>query len=336
MRIKVIISLIGLSIISTVSGNSEPTGYLSGQVFLEDSWKPELYISFIEDFDAMHTMSNQMILHKAPIEPDGKFFVNLDFLPKSDHLYRIHFVKKGDPPATIIIGGNEENHLFFIANRYSEIEIFNTSENSSIQDIYFKNSPVNTSFQEIRDIELGVLNTSFSDSGIKQEFIQKALYEKYRYVADTCNHNLLSLYAIYKSRYESNYQINQGFYDAYLKKWEDDESDYFKAFRATLPVAENSNSYLYYGLIALGCLTIGFFAGRIRKQPVGRSRNPISKLSVQERKVFQLLQQGASNQDIAEAHHIGINTVKSHVSSIYGKLNIKSRKEAMNYNPFME
>lgn len=329
--LKIMSLLFGLVISSIVHSNPQPTGNLSGRIHLDQNWEPSLYISFIEDFDDMYTMSNQMILHKAEIKEDGQFFVNLNFLPKTDHLYRIHFVKKGDPPATIIIGGQEENHFFMIANRYATIKLFNSVENPSIQEIRFENSPVNTAFQTIQAIESSVLNTSYSDSGIKQEFIQKAIYEKYRFVADTCQHNLLSLYAIYKSRYESNYQLNQGFYDGYAEKWKEDRSTYFNTFRSTLPTVKTQNNYWYYSLAAVTCLSLGFFAGRLKKKKQEEKGNSLDQLTVQERKVFQLLQKGASNQEIAEAHHIGVSTVKSHVSNIYGKLGIKSRKEAMNF-----
>jgi len=50
-------------------------------------------------------------------------------------------------------------------------------------------------------------------------------------------------------------------------------------------------------------------------------------LSIQERRVFQLVSEGKSNKEISAELNIGLSTVKSHVHSIYGKLGIKSRKE---------
>ena len=55
----------------------------------------------------------------------------------------------------------------------------------------------------------------------------------------------------------------------------------------------------------------------------------LKTLSVQERKIFEMLKQGATNKEISEAFNIGISTVKTHVSSILTKLNMKSRKEVM-------
>jgi DNA-binding NarL/FixJ family response regulator len=58
--------------------------------------------------------------------------------------------------------------------------------------------------------------------------------------------------------------------------------------------------------------------------------NRINNLTVQERKVLDLLKEGATNKEISEEFNIGISTVKSHVSSILTKLKVKSRKEIMN------
>lgn len=52
-------------------------------------------------------------------------------------------------------------------------------------------------------------------------------------------------------------------------------------------------------------------------------------MSVQERKIFELLQHGKSNKEISEDLYIGISSVKSHLNSICSKLKIKSRKETL-------
>ena len=55
---------------------------------------------------------------------------------------------------------------------------------------------------------------------------------------------------------------------------------------------------------------------------------PFEALSPQEERVLRLLVTGMSNANIAEELVISINTVKTHVKSIYRKLNVSSRQEA--------
>lgn len=55
----------------------------------------------------------------------------------------------------------------------------------------------------------------------------------------------------------------------------------------------------------------------------------IENLSSREREIFNLIAIGKSNKEIANDVNISVNTVKFHVKNIYGKLNIKNRKEVL-------
>ena len=50
-------------------------------------------------------------------------------------------------------------------------------------------------------------------------------------------------------------------------------------------------------------------------------------LSPQEQRVLRLLAAGLSNPEIADELVVSVNTIKTHVQSIYRKLNVASRKE---------
>ncbi|MHA3079973.1 response regulator transcription factor [Acinetobacter sp. ANC 3791] len=55
-------------------------------------------------------------------------------------------------------------------------------------------------------------------------------------------------------------------------------------------------------------------------------------LTRREHEVFNLLKQDYSYYDISERLHISLNTIKTHTSSIYSKLNIKSRMDLKNFH----
>jgi len=63
-----------------------------------------------------------------------------------------------------------------------------------------------------------------------------------------------------------------------------------------------------------------------QKVPV---KKRLRNLSVREKEIFDLIVSGKSNKEIASDINISVNTVKFHVKNIYGKLEIKSRKEAL-------
>lgn len=53
-------------------------------------------------------------------------------------------------------------------------------------------------------------------------------------------------------------------------------------------------------------------------------------LSAREREILQALTEGLSYQKIADKFYINISTVRSHISSIYSKLHVNSKIEALN------
>ena len=61
-----------------------------------------------------------------------------------------------------------------------------------------------------------------------------------------------------------------------------------------------------------------------------KNENTLEDLSHREREIFNLIIQGKSNKMISAELNISVNTVKFHIKNIYEKLNIKSRKEALN------
>ena len=57
------------------------------------------------------------------------------------------------------------------------------------------------------------------------------------------------------------------------------------------------------------------------------------RVSEREIEVLQLLADGRTYQEIAQAMVVSVNTVKSHLKSIYGKLGVHNRREAVAQRP---
>lgn len=98
---------------------------------------------------------------------------------------------------------------------------------------------------------------------------------------------------------------------------------------------------IYIVVIATICAGLGIWMGlRFRKtQVVIKATSPqieidqakVSELGISPREieVLELMANGHSNQEIAEQLYISLNTVKTHTSSIFSKLDAKRRVQAV-------
>ncbi|SDS65436.1 protein of unknown function [Formosa sp. Hel1_31_208] len=302
---------------------------IKGTIELDSTWSNNAYLSLIPSFNKMYTMSNSMIVSVARIDANGNFKFDTSFLPEEEHLYRIHISKKDAPPASLIIGGNDENHIFIITKKNSNISIKKKNKNSPFHQSKVYGNQQNIALNEINQISRFIDSTGLEETYLKREFITKGINEKLRFVADSSSNALVSLYALYKSKYENNYSINKQFYSDYIEKWSHNKSLYFKEFRNSLPIENQKKSYSNI-LIGITCFLIGILLSYYFW--VLRKVNKLKTLSVQERKIFIFLQDGKTNKEISDELNIGLSTVKSHVSNIYSKLGVKSRKEILDIN----
>ncbi len=93
---------------------------------------------------------------------------------------------------------------------------------------------------------------------------------------------------------------------------------------------------LYVVLIAIGFTVIGVWLGnRLTakpKQPFERNHRALDALGVSDREyqVLELLAAGHTNRQIAERLFVSTNTVKTHLSNLYRKLDVSRRTEAIN------
>ncbi len=94
---------------------------------------------------------------------------------------------------------------------------------------------------------------------------------------------------------------------------------------------------IYLGLIAVTFLVIGLVVGRRNRQrsePLPEA-TPTSRmgiygeLSERELEVLQRVAEGETNREIAEGLFLSPDTIKSHVSNIYRKLDVNRRAQAV-------
>ena len=94
---------------------------------------------------------------------------------------------------------------------------------------------------------------------------------------------------------------------------------------------------LYVALIAAAFMGLGIWVGRrlFRREPRTSGFTPNERaqsslgITARERQVLQLLADGRSNKEIAARLELSPNTVKTHVASLFEKLRVARRTEAI-------
>lgn len=70
---------------------------------------------------------------------------------------------------------------------------------------------------------------------------------------------------------------------------------------------------------------------RLRRAKIDDKDPKLARLSAQEERILDMVAQGKTNREIAEAIHLSDKTVKNYVSSILSKLEVQRRSEAASY-----
>jgi DNA-binding CsgD family transcriptional regulator len=329
--VKVYFNLLALIVFNlNILAKEQPRtkAIIQGQLKLDESWRHEVYLSYIGNMEEMYSMNSSMIVDRARLDSMGNFIIQMNYLPPEPHLYRMHIVKKGDTPATLIIGGKDENHFFLILNATTNIQLVNQPGMPPFKKLAFTGSTINSRLQEMNSFIVQTDSIASESTQAKREFLEEALNKRLLSIADTTDHFLLSLFALYKSKLAVDFQSNEAFMLAYLDKWSAQESSYYKSLQARFPqLVKQEEHFRFYWL-----LIIPIIAGFVFYLWNGRGKDKFKALSLQERKVYDLLKEGMSNQEIADSLNIGVSTVKSHLTSIYSKLGVKSRKALVDFD----
>ncbi|MEP5611961.1 MAG: LuxR C-terminal-related transcriptional regulator [Cyclobacteriaceae bacterium] len=104
------------------------------------------------------------------------------------------------------------------------------------------------------------------------------------------------------------------------------EVTHYKAFVKDIQIE------LFGAVVGILFMLIGVWLGMTwYKKKNNIERYDPSKLGLSQREVevLELLSQGYSNQEIADKLFVSLNTIKTHISKIYQKLNAKRRTQAI-------
>ncbi len=304
---------------------------IRGSIALDTSiWASTAYLSLIPELSQLNTISLEHIIDQSQIDRHGSFGFQTKLLHEGARLYRVHFVKKGDPPASLIIGGRDHNHFFLLAGMDAQIMVRIPSGNTLLDGLSMEGYSPSLALLEVNRLVRELNSLDELATSVNREYTQEVINRQLREMADSSTHPLVSLYALWHSDFEEHRVEEPGWYRQYFRKWKEENSTYFEEFRQEAGVGRNS-----YGLVILVptlfiLLVLFVLLIRSRKDSSGPD---LGELTIQERKVYAMLRLGHSNKEIAQELSVSVSTIKTHVNSIFNKLGLTSRREIMDFQP---
>jgi len=307
------------------------------------------YLICVEDYKKSHVLQTEDILQESIIDSLGNFQFTGDFLSPENRLYKIyvdkcnanisnasHLLKQCEFSTSIIFIANNKDKIHFPLNDLSQMFCdvqFSREKNNAVQKI-----------DSIQEELLGELQEAKNDT--QRNIVFKNYFKKIQAFSRSFEEPLVELYTYnlyanstsFSREFYLNHLKTSNYYTKLLKKLEDSypTSSYGEQFKNDLikdqyPLLISSNNYYKTGLYFLAFMLISSMALNVilfKKRK--RKTAPIdytSVLSVQEQKIFKLMQEKKSNKEIAAQLFISLSTVKTHINAIYNKLSIGSRKE---------
>ncbi len=322
--------LIVIALLCSTSSIVPAQNGIVGKIDLDTTlWAPVAYLSVIPDYHQLNTISYENIVERVAVSENGYYTFASEFLDPDSKLYRIHFSKKDDPAASLILGGRDHNHFFLFAEKGVDIYAESKAGSRLFNQLNLDGYLPNERLQEINEM-VSLLDTlDYFDSPLNRDFIRDAVEENLRTYADSCQMPLVALYALYRSGLTMSEKEDRRFVKQFLHTWKHEKNAYFQSFRNELMPHRNFSWLMMPILGIIGIIIAMLIALTIRN--LWPRKNLLKELSIQERKIFGLLKQGLSNKEISEDCGISVSTVKSHVNNIFFKLKVSSRKEVLDW-----
>ncbi|WP_420602658.1 response regulator transcription factor [Flagellimonas sp.] len=295
---------------------------VSGFVNFDDSeaWKPKIYLSQVPLSGLEHN-KRQMRIAIADIQDNGFFKFDKKHFSDSNKIYQLHVERIRQ-----IVNDTVTTNVTFMLSGKDKIEFKRGNQ------VFGEYSTTNHADKEWQKLK------AFESNLVSQYLVQGEMTDSRKgFVKDSLQILMVKLIGIKqlesKQLLDKDISENPSYYLdvlADLKESTIDASEYWflekKTAYLTQMVMEKElqksrwlNMGLGFLVLVLGVVIIGM---KKKRQAV-----LISGLSKQEKTVRNLILQGKTNKEIANELFISLSTVKTHITNIYSKLNVGSRKE---------
>ena len=332
--------------------------HFEGQID-NNRWQNEVYLSVIEDYRTLDGINEEQIISKVTTDASGRFQFRGNNLDSKNKIYKLYVdnCSTYDQSSNHFNGHCEDSRdILFIAKENDTINFPLGFEDQIFCDVRSTNPKTSAfikidSLKEIMKFEYGEFR-----SKARLELNNKKWFSELQNFGKAQNDPLAELY-IYaflsnRSNKFHNYYLadlkNNPYYDELLERLKITypQSAYLLQYKAELTADKyiisgkenqnlaNENKGIPWTYILLVVVFISLSANLYFILNRKRLNNSPSKselkanLTAQEQNVLELMLADNSNKDIAASLFVSVSTVKTHINSIYKKLNVTSRDEA--------
>ncbi len=337
---------IAFLIVILCSLNISAQYHFSGKVTKEYQ-DGNIYLSLVEDYRKISGVHPEQILNKTKADSTGIFTFQGDNLNTENRIYRIHIDNcTEEEQQTSHFTGHclNSKEIVFVANNTTKLELPFGFENEMFCKVVSPNEKANT-FLKIDSIKNDMrfaFGTYRSEANRKVN--SKKWFNSLQSFGEQLNEPLAELYSYtflsdrtsdLHSYYVEDLK-SSNYYENLLNRLETTypNSSYTKQYRAELAAdkmlispSENKRLpwwvYLVSGVALISILGNVYFSKQLKQsRHISEKKQPLSS---QEQKVLDLILQDKSNKEIANELFVSVSTVKSHINSLYKKLEVKNR-----------
>lgn len=336
----------------------EAEAYIISGTFknVQSCYYPRVYLEVIKNIDGFYGSDANNLIAFADVDAHGNFVLKGKDLPEDKLYYRLYVTNATDVKSALTVG-TKRNYILLLLDDRSDI-VVNTEDFCEDNFVYtVSNSPENMAISSLQNLLLQYMGAAQKSITVtKQEFLVRNRHDELKHFADTCSNALVGLIAVAETDIEAKYEQEKSFFLSFLARLEKEQpqSAYTKQFKEALQLAElkkdmkegknssSSNIILNAGLILSVLLNIYLLIILARKKQLRKTESQtdnssedeekrirvlIETLSIKEREILLMVHEGLSNKEIADRQNVEVSTVKTHVSRIYQKTGISSRKE---------
>ncbi len=303
---------------------------VSGYVHIKnpEQWEQKVYLSNIK-LEENSTTYNATTIASSLLTKDGFFTFDQSLFTTKDDIYKVQ-LNPVSPNDKDVLLNKIKNFKFFIL---SENDTIHFPKGETLFGKYITNNEADQEWQKLKNFEARYQNLT-DDFDTK-----KYLLETKGYVKDSLQILLVKLIGIKKlddkNLLEKDIVANPRYYLDLLKELKSSDLDpltyvYLEhklSFITKEITNQNYKASLWIGSVAfLIIIALIVFIIKSRRKIQTAVSSPLSK---QEKVIKDLIISGKSNKEIANELFVSLSTVKTHITNIYSKLNISSRKDLL-------